>query len=42
MRRLVLILMTLTVAAVAAFPAPASAEIQKAVINILGGMQCSL
>ena len=42
MRRVVLIFMALTVAAVAALPAPASAEIEKAVINVLGGMQCSL
>ena len=27
---------------VAALPAPAHAEIEKAVIRILGGMQCSL
>lgn len=42
MRRFSLILVALTVTAVATFPTPASAEIEKALINILGGMQCSL
>lgn len=42
MRRVLLAFMTLTVVAVAVAPMPASAEIEKAVINVLGGMQCSL
>ncbi len=42
MRRVLLSFVALTVAALVAAPTPASAEIEKAVINILGGMQCSL
>ena len=42
MRRVFLAFMALTVAAVVVAPMPASAEIEKAVVNVLGGMQCSL
>jgi len=41
MRGLILTLVALTVA-VAALPTPAAAEVEQAVIGILGGMQCSL
>lgn len=42
MRRVILIVALLSVAALAVMPSPAAAEIEKAVIAILGGMQCSL
>ncbi len=42
MRRVVLAFMAVTVAAFVLAPMPASADIEKAVINVLGGMQCSL
>ncbi len=42
MRRVFLTLMALTIAALVVAPTPASAEIEKAVIDVLGGMQCSL
>jgi hypothetical protein len=42
MRRVVFVVLTLSFFALAALPAPASAEVEKAVIDILGGMQCSL
>lgn len=41
MRRLVYIVAVLSLL-LAAVPAPASADVEKAVIDILGGMQCSL
>ncbi len=42
MRRLLVLVAVLGVLAVAVVPTPASAEVEKAVIGILGGMQCSL
>jgi len=42
MGRIVMIVAALGLAALAAVPSPASAEVEKAVIGILGGMQCSL
>lgn len=42
MRRLILIIAALSLAALAGVPTPAAAEVEKAVIAILGGMQCSL
>lgn len=42
MRTLVAIVAAFAFAALAAAPTPAVAEVEKAVINILGGMQCSL
>ncbi len=42
MRRVLLAFIALTVAAFVLTPMPASADIEKAVINVLGGMQCSL
>ncbi len=42
MRRVLLTFMAVTVAAFILAPMPARAEIEKAVINVLGGMQCSL
>lgn len=42
MRRLVMIITALSLAALAVVPTPAAAEVEKAVIAILGGMQCSL
>ncbi len=41
MRRLFAMALVLALVALAA-PNPAVAEVEKAVINILGGMQCSL
>jgi len=42
MRRLVIVLAVLGLVASALVPPPAAAEVEKAVIAILGGMQCSL
>lgn len=42
MRRLMVILTALSLLALALLPTPAAAQVEKAVINILGGMQCSL
>jgi hypothetical protein len=42
MRKLVVVLAVLGLMATALVPTPAAAEVQKAVIAILGGMQCSL
>lgn len=42
MRKVLLAFMAVTVAALVLAPMPASAEVEKAVINVLGGMQCSL
>ena len=42
MRRVFLAFMALTVAALVLAPTPASADIEKAVINVLGAMQCTL
>lgn len=42
MRRFAVIVITLSLLALAVLPAPAMAEVEKAVIDILGGMQCSL
>jgi len=42
MRRLTLIIVGLSFIALASVPTPAAAEVEKAVIAILGGMQCSL
>ncbi len=42
MRRLAFLVAALTLVALAAVPAPAAAEVEKAAIAILGGMQCSL
>lgn len=42
MRKLAYIVAALGVVALAAVPTPATAEVEKAVIDILGGMQCSL
>lgn len=42
MRRLVLMIVAMSLLALAAAPTPAAAEVEKAVIAILGGMQCSL
>lgn len=42
MRRLLVLATVLVVLAVAVVPMPASAEVEKALIGILGGMQCSL
>ncbi len=42
MRKIVMIVAAFTLAALAVVPSPASAEVEQAVIGILGGMQCSL
>ncbi len=42
MQRLAVIIVALSLLALAAVPTPAAAEVEKAVIAILGGMQCSL
>ncbi len=42
MQRLAVIIVALSLLAFAAVPTPAAAEAEKAVIAILGGMQCSL
>jgi len=42
MRTLTAVVALLGLLAVALVPAPAAAEVEKAVIAILGGMQCSL
>jgi hypothetical protein len=42
MRKLVGVLAVLSLVAAALVPTPATAEVEKAVIAILGGMQCSL
>ncbi len=42
MRRLASIVTILSLTALAMIPAPAAAEVETAVIDILGGMQCSL
>ncbi len=42
MRRVLLTFMALAVATFVLTPMPASADVEKAVINVLGGMQCSL
>lgn len=42
MRRLVTIIALLSLVALAVVPTPVAAEVEKAVITILGGMQCSL
>ena len=42
MRRLAFLVAALTPMMLAAVPTPAAAEVEKAVIGILGGMQCSL
>lgn len=42
MRRLVTFVAALSLVAAALVPTPAAAEVEKAVIAILGGMQCSL
>lgn len=42
MRRLAVIVATLGAVALVAVPRPAAAEVQKAAVAILGGMQCSL
>lgn len=42
MRRLVVIVIALSLGTLVASPTPAAAEVEKAVITILGGMQCSL
>jgi hypothetical protein len=42
MRRFAFVVLALSLMAFTAFPAPAAAEVEKAVIDILGGMQCSL
>jgi hypothetical protein len=42
MRRLTLIGVVLSLVALAVAPSPAAAEVEQAVIAILGGMQCSL
>jgi len=42
MRKLTTIVALLGLVAVALMPVPAAAEVGKAVIAILGGMQCSL
>jgi hypothetical protein len=42
MRRVAFSVLALSLLTLAAVPTPAAAEVQKAVIDILGGMQCSL
>lgn len=42
MRRFTPIVVALSLLAVTVVPTPAAAEVEKAVIAILGGMQCSL
>lgn len=42
MRRVVILVMVLSLAGLAAAPTPVAAEVEKGVIAILGGMQCSL
>ncbi len=42
MRRLAYLLAAFSLVTLAAVPSPAAAEVEKAVIAILGGMQCSL
>ena len=42
MRRVAFVVAALSLLVLAAVPTPAAAEVEKAVINILGGMQCSL
>ena len=42
MRKVIMIVAALIFAALTVVPSPASAEVEKAVIGILGGMQCSL
>lgn len=42
MRRFALIVTILSLMVLTMMPAPAAAEVEKAVIDILGGMQCSL
>lgn len=42
MRRLVVTVAALSLGALAVMPTPALAEVDQAVIGILGGMQCSL
>ena len=42
MRRLAFVVAALGLVALAVVPTPAAAEVEKAVIDILGGMQCSL
>ena len=42
MRRIALIVAALSLTTLAVVPSPASAEVEQAVIGILGGMQCSL
>lgn len=42
MRKVVMIVAALSLAALTIVPSRASAEVEQAVIGILGGMQCSL
>lgn len=42
MRTLIAVVVALALAVLTAAPTPAAAEVEKAVIDILGGMQCSL
>lgn len=42
MRRVASVVFALSLMAFAVVPTPAAAEVEKAVIDILGGMQCSL
>ncbi len=42
MRRLTFLVAALALVTLVAVPRPAAAEVEKAVIAILGGMQCSL
>lgn len=41
MQKLITIVVALGLLAVAVVPTPAAAEVEKAEINILGGVQCS-
>ncbi len=42
MRKLIVVFAVLSLVAAALVPTPAAAEVEKAVIAVLGGMQCSL